>query len=195
MMSIVEDEKYFKVKFDYDARMIGAIKQIPGIWWDRANKQWMVLKYRRKELDNFKTLFGFIEAPQPDQEPERFSAIPPMPELTVDIPLRLTPRPYQAQGIAYNLAHDNVLNADQPGLGKLQPLYSKIATPDGWKTMGDMKVGTKIFSKNGRETTVTGVFPHGEKDIYRVVFSDGSTTDCGLEHLWSVRDLVGIKKC
>lgn len=76
--------------------------------------------------------------------------------------------------------------AARPAMGKEQPLDAKILTPKGWSTMGEMKIGTKIITQSGVPTTVTGVFPQGIKDVYRVTFSDGGATECGLEHLWEV---------
>ena len=73
------------------------------------------------------------------------------------------------------------------GTGKEQPLSSKILTPDGWITMGDVKVGTKVIGADGKSCNVTGVYPKGIKDVYRVSFDDGSYVDCGLEHLWEVK--------
>lgn len=70
--------------------------------------------------------------------------------------------------------------------GKDQPLYSKIKTPAGWTTMGDIGVGDKVVTPDGTTSSVVGVFPQGEKDVYRVTFSDGRTADCGKEHLWKV---------
>lgn len=73
------------------------------------------------------------------------------------------------------------------GTGKEQPLSSKILTPNGWITMGDVKVGTKVIGADGKACTVTGVFPKGVKDVYRVMFNDHTYVDCGLEHLWEVK--------
>ena len=77
--------------------------------------------------------------------------------------------------------------AARPGVGKEQPLYSKILTPGGWVIMGDIKVSDKVIGSDGKEHNVTGVFPQGEKDIYRVYFNDDTFTDCGLEHLWETK--------
>lgn len=74
------------------------------------------------------------------------------------------------------------------GTGKEQPLSSKILTPDGWITMGDVKVGTKVIGADGKPCNVTGVYPKGIKDVYRVSFQDGTYVDCGLEHLWEVQN-------
>lgn len=72
------------------------------------------------------------------------------------------------------------------GVGKEQPLSSKILTPNGWVTMGEIKIGDDVIDMNGNPQKVLGVFPQGEKDIYTVKFNDGTETKCGLEHLWAV---------
>lgn len=70
------------------------------------------------------------------------------------------------------------------GSSKAQPLDAKILTPSGWKTMGEIKVGDDVFSQSGTPTKVLGIFPQGNKEIYKVTFSDGSVTECCLDHLW-----------
>lgn len=71
-----------------------------------------------------------------------------------------------------------------PGVGKAQPLYSKVLTPDGWTTMGKVQPGSLVIGADGKAHTVKEVFPQGEKDIYRIHFQDGSYTDSCKEHLW-----------
>src|SRR5690606_4419843 len=73
------------------------------------------------------------------------------------------------------------------GGGKEQPLDAKIATPNGWKLMGDMKIGDEVFGEDGNIHNVIGVFPQGVKTSYRITFSDGTSTECGLDHLWHVQ--------
>ena len=73
------------------------------------------------------------------------------------------------------------------GVGKSQPLTSKILTPNGWTTMGDVKVGDYVISRDGNPTKVIGVYPQGVRPIYRVSFNDGTSTLCDEEHLWSVK--------
>ena len=97
-------------------------------------------------------------------------------------------RSYQDEGIAFCLARKGTLLADDMGTGKDQPLSARILTPNGWMTMGEMRVGQAIIGRDGRSHTVTGVFPQGMKPIYRVHFRDGTHTECGADHLWSVRD-------
>lgn len=75
------------------------------------------------------------------------------------------------------------------GVGKEQPTSEPVLTPTGWVTMGDIKVGDKVIGSDGKEQYVLGVYPQGVKPIYKVEFSDGTHTSCGLEHLWSVNTL------
>jgi len=68
-----------------------------------------------------------------------------------------------------------------------QPLDAKLATPNGWKLMGDIKVGDLVIGRDGVPTKVLGVYPKGKKDVYRITTSDGTTTECCLDHLWLTR--------
>ena len=72
------------------------------------------------------------------------------------------------------------------GVGKEQPFYSKVLTPTGFKQMQHLKIGEKVIVSNGDIAHISGIFPQGKKDIYRVYLADGSYADCGLEHLWQV---------
>lgn len=79
-----------------------------------------------------------------------------------------------------------VIIGARPSMGKAQPLTAKVLTAGGWTEMGDLKVGDSLASIDGRPSIVTGVFPQGEKQVFRVTFSDGRATECCDEHLWSV---------
>lgn len=72
--------------------------------------------------------------------------------------------------------------------GRALPLDSKVLTPAGWQYMADMKVGSRIIGRSGRAIKVTGVFPQGVKQVYRVWFSDGASARCCGDHLWEVTD-------
>ncbi|MFK0118438.1 PhoH family protein [Streptomyces sp. NPDC090994] len=71
--------------------------------------------------------------------------------------------------------------------GRAQPTFTKVLTPDGWRPIGDLQVGDLVVGSDGKPTPVLGVYPQGEKDIYRVSAQDGSWTLCCGEHLWTVR--------
>jgi len=71
--------------------------------------------------------------------------------------------------------------------GRAQPLGARVMTLDGWRTIGELAVGDLVTGSDGWPTRVLGVFPQGEKDVFRVAMSDGASTLCCGEHLWSVR--------
>lgn len=72
------------------------------------------------------------------------------------------------------------------GTGKAQPLDAPIKIPGGWTTMGEVKLGDTITAWDGEATLVNGVFPQGLKDIYKITFSDGRTSECCEDHLWKI---------
>jgi phosphate starvation-inducible PhoH-like protein len=73
--------------------------------------------------------------------------------------------------------------------GRAQPLSCRVLTPTGWRTMGSLKVGDFIIGSNGRPVRVTGVFPQGRKQVYRLTMTDHSSTLACAEHLWAVRTM------
>ena len=75
------------------------------------------------------------------------------------------------------------------GVGKALPNSNKIYTPEGYKLMGDIKVNDKVFGRNGKETNVIGVYPQGNRPIFKISFNDGTFTFCDEEHLWSVNSI------
>lgn len=79
------------------------------------------------------------------------------------------------------------LRSAQSGTGKRIADYTPIPTPNGWKTVGDIKVGDYIFGKNGKPTKVLNLYKNVEK-IWRVTFKGGRTIDCCGEHLWEYYD-------
>lgn len=73
-----------------------------------------------------------------------------------------------------------------PGSGKAMPLDTKVKIPGGWKAIGDLKIGDLVIGPKGNTTTVTGVYPQGETDVYRFILEDGRTVDSHPLHLWEV---------
>ncbi len=73
------------------------------------------------------------------------------------------------------------------GAGSALADYEKIFARDGIKEMGDICVGDMVPTTYGTFAMVTGVYPQGETDIFRVTFSNGEKVDCDMNHRWSVR--------
>jgi hypothetical protein len=70
------------------------------------------------------------------------------------------------------------------GTAKAQPLDARILTPSGFIAMGDVKINDLVYTQSGNTTKVVGVFPQGVKKIFKVSFSDGTSTECCDDHLW-----------
>lgn len=102
--------------------------------------------------------------------------------------LKIEPYPYQQEGIRFGLEHRRIIIGDEPGLGKSESVDALIATPRGFVRMGDIQAGDELFGQDGKIYNVLGVFPQGKLPTYRVLFSDGSSCECSLDHLWNVRD-------
>src|ERR1035437_7933905 len=98
--------------------------------------------------------------------------------------------PHQIVAAMFMNATRNTLISHEMGLGKCQPLYSELLTPNGWIQMGDIIVGDYVIGSDGKPKKVLGVFPQGVKDIYEVNFNDGTSTRCCDEHLWNVNTYI-----
>src|SRR5438270_5989999 len=78
-----------------------------------------------------------------------------------------------------------IVIAGRPAMGKALALDTPLATPTGWTTMGEVRVGDELLDGDGRPTTVvaaTNVMQH--RPCYRVTFSDGSVIVADAQHQW-----------
>lgn len=100
---------------------------------------------------------------------------------------KLTPHDYQEVAIQQVLRDKHTLVKADVGSGKAQPLDSAVLTPQGFKRMGDMRVGDAVVTPQNRRATILGVYPQGTRPVYRVTLKDGSTTLADAEHLWTVK--------
>ena len=85
----------------------------------------------------------------------------------------------------------SLLLTGSSGVGKCCVDHTMVPvwTEDGsvsWKRHGDLVVGDYVFARDGSPTKVLGVFPQGERNVYRVTFGDGRTLDVSDNHLWAV---------
>lgn len=74
-------------------------------------------------------------------------------------------------------------------------LDTKIPTPNGWTTMGEIKVGDSVFDANGKQCKVVGKSNIKNLNCYKIHFDDKSTVTCDEEHLWVLMsgDVVNVK--
>jgi phosphate starvation-inducible PhoH-like protein len=70
--------------------------------------------------------------------------------------------------------------------GRSHPVFTKVLTPEGFRPIGELEIGDLVIGSNGEPTPVIGVYPQGEKDIYRVSSQDGASVLASGDHLWAV---------
>lgn len=103
--------------------------------------------------------------------------------------MKIQPYDYQKQAVKFfEINQGKAILGDQPGVGKAMDLNSLISTPDGWVRMGDIKIGDDVHDRFGGTSIVTGIYPQGKKELYKITFNDNSSANCCIEHLWRVRD-------
>ncbi|MBO0684429.1 MAG: replicative DNA helicase, partial [Candidatus Dormibacteraeota bacterium] len=87
---------------------------------------------------------------------------------------------------------DMVVIAGRPSMGKALALDTPIPTPDGWKTMAELRVGDQVFDDQGHACTVTFATPVMLGHLcYEVAFSDGERIVADAEHQWFVQSRGG----
>jgi phosphate starvation-inducible protein PhoH and related proteins len=75
-----------------------------------------------------------------------------------------------------------------------QPLDAKILTPNGWTTMGELKIGDMVISRNGKPTKVINIFPKGKKMVYKIYTTENTSTEACEDHLWLTRTFEDRKR-
>lgn len=81
------------------------------------------------------------------------------------------------------------------GVGKAVTLDTPVLTRSGFVPMKEIKVGTEVFSRDGRYYPVSAVYPQGKKTVYRVSFEDGTHVDCCKDHLWMYKTSDDVQRC
>ena len=78
-----------------------------------------------------------------------------------------------------------IVIAARPGVGKALALDTPVATPTGWTTMGEIRVGDRVMGSDGRPTTVVAATDvMTGRPCYEVHFSDGSVIVADAQHQW-----------
>lgn len=184
-----------KIVLEIEKGEIGAIlkAKVPEIVWKEKEKKWIVPLSSASYLANL-GIKGIQLDPMIDKIIKKQKLLAEIGRATDwDFDVKLATGSllgYQKAGVKYLDLTGRALLGDDMGLGKSQINSANILTPSGWKKMGDIRVGDKVFGSDGKPHNVTGVFPQGKKDIYKVTFSDGSSTMCCDEHLWAINTPV-----
>jgi hypothetical protein len=98
-------------------------------------------------------------------------------------------------GPVYGLVKTSTtLIGGEPGAGKAGRLTTKILTPYGWSTLGELVLGDLVIDPDGGVAEVLGIYPQGKRDLFRLTTNDGESTECCEQHLWSVWSLNDRKR-
>ena len=83
-----------------------------------------------------------------------------------------------------------VVIAARPAIGKALALDTPLATPDGWTTMGKVRVGDHLIGADGHPVAVVAATEvMQDRPCYEVEFSDGEVIVADAEHQWATWDL------
>ena len=63
-----------------------------------------------------------------------------------------------------------------------------VLTPSGWVPIKDIRGGDQIIGSSGEVTTVGYTQNHGVQKLYRLTTSDGLSSLCSGDHLWTVKN-------
>lgn len=80
-----------------------------------------------------------------------------------------------------------ILVTGPTGSGKALRLDTEIPTPDGFTTMGELKIGDTVIDSQGNPTTVTGMSDiNNSPTLFKVKLSDGQEVYADKDHQWIV---------
>lgn len=83
--------------------------------------------------------------------------------------------------------HPHAWISARAGSGKAQPHSAKVLTRNGWKRMGELKVGEQIRTPDNGHAFIRAIYPQGKVPVYKLTFTDGRITRATADHLWKVR--------
>jgi len=145
-MTITESGRGCEFVFDFRPHIVKEIKSMPGHRFFGKDRGWMVpWVAERKNADGTVTTFHnktaiekfkkkYVKVVEGADAPEQVFTVEDLPELTIDLPMKISPYPYQKQGIAQGLRFKSFINGDSPGTGKS---CQSIGTVLGFEALGD----------------------------------------------------------
>ena len=148
-MQILEKELEFHVIIPFNhwsKRNQQAVKDISGRRWDAVKKIWIIPLNKRIEVIKLAKKCRAEILKIDDNSEMVVGELPKLADLKIDLPIKATLRPYQKNGVAQAMKLKRCIIGDEQGLGKAQPLYSKVATLEGWKEMREIEVGDIILA-------------------------------------------------
>ncbi|EMX1381657.1 terminase family protein [Salmonella enterica] len=102
-------------------------------------------------------------------------------------PILFKPYEYQKEMVRNFQEHKNNVMLTARQMGKALSNDTPILTPNGFTTMGELKVGDTIFDANGQKTKITYITETMyNKKMYNIKFSNGEIITACEDHLWNI---------
>jgi len=117
MITVTEYGRSIELEFNYNPRIVEAVKCIKGRYFNFNKKCWIVPMEQKEAVQSLIKRYGTTNNVV-SKQPEQVHAIPELPDLNIDIPLKRSLFPFQSKGVAQGLKFKKFINGDQPGLGK-----------------------------------------------------------------------------
>lgn len=95
--------------------------------------------------------------------------------------------PYEWQKTFHNNKSTEKMLIAANQVGKALAHGTRVATPQGYVKIEDIKVGMSVIGADGLPTVVTAVYPQGVVDLYKITFDCGEEIICCGEHLWKYK--------
>ena len=202
MITAIQNNNIYEIRFPYDPNIVELIKNVPGRWWEPNSKMWTIPSDKLGFLVN--QLRGteyesqlYVQSTERINQNESLDATAMIPNIDishVNFSVKDGCKPFKHQLDFMKFAIDRqqrgnscgFILADQPGAGKAFTLDTKIYTPTGYKYMKDIQVGDKVFNELGQPVEVLATYDHDSLDMYKVTFSDNKQVTCCKDHLWTV---------
>jgi hypothetical protein len=71
--------------------------------------------------------------------------------------------------------------------GRGQPTHTRVITPGGWRSFGDIRAGDYVFNAQGLPTRVSAVVERGLVEALSVSFGDGTVVQCTAGQPWRIQ--------
>lgn len=71
---------------------------------------------------------------------------------------------------------------------RAQPVDEPVATPTGWRPIGELKEGDLVLGPDGQSRKVRAIPYEGEGEVWEVRTKSGRVIRCDGDHLWTVRN-------
>lgn len=173
-----------EVKMPYNPKLLDLFKEaIPQEHrrWSTSNKLWIVTKQYEVAVHTF---VKNHDKSKMYIAPERVGAVPPMPELTIDIPLKRVMFPFQRTGVAYCLDKKRLIVGDQPGLGKTtQAIAAMVAATQADEDMPILVVCPSSLKLNWQQEV------HMISGLRAILLTDGNMRT--FKSFWNSKDADG----